>query len=68
MGLLDGLGDQIAKHKDKIDDAVDKGGDFVDSKTDNKYAEHVDKGQDFLRDKVSDYGDGQDGPTGTREA
>lgn len=51
MGILDGLGEQIAKHDDKIDGAVEKGGDFVDSKTDNKYAEHVDKGQDFLSDK-----------------
>lgn len=68
MGLLDGMGDQIAKHKDKIDGAVEKGGDYVDSKTDNKYAEHVDKGQDFLSDKASEYGDGHDGPTEAREA
>ncbi len=68
MGLLDGLGEQIAKHKDKIDGTVQRGGDFIDSKTDSKYAEHVDKGQDFLRDKVSDHGDGHDSPTETREA
>lgn len=66
MGLLDGLGEQITKHKDKIDDGVRKGGDFVDSKTDGKYAEHVDKGQDFLHDKVREYGDGHDSPTGNR--
>ena len=68
MGLFDSLGEQIAKHKDKIDGAVQRGGDFIDSKTDSKYAEHVDKGQDFLRDRVSEYGDGHDSPTETREA
>lgn len=68
MGLLDGMGDQIAKHKDKIDGAVDKGGDYVDSRTDNKYADHVDKGQDFLRDKASDSGDSHDSSTETRKA
>lgn len=68
MGLLDGVGDKIARHKDKIDGAVEQGGDYVDSRTDNKYAEHVDKGQEFLNDKVSDYGDAHDGTTGTRKA
>ncbi len=67
MGVLDGMGDQIAKHKDKIDGAVEQGGDYVDSKTDNKYADHVDKGQDYLRDKVSGQGEGQDGHTETRQ-
>lgn len=51
MGILDGLGEQIAKHGDKVDGVVEKGGDFVDSKTDSKYAEHVDKGQEFLSEK-----------------
>lgn len=54
MGLLDDIGDQVAKHSDKIDDAIDRGGDFIDSKTDGKYADKVDRGQDFLRDKADD--------------
>lgn len=62
MGILDGLGEQIAKHEDKIDGAVEQGGDFVDSKTDGKYAEHVDKGQDFLSDKATEFGEGSDVP------
>lgn len=57
MGVFDNLGDQVAKHRDKVDDAIEKGGDFVDSKTGNKYEEHVDKGQDFLRDKAGEFDD-----------
>ncbi len=62
MGLLDGLGEQIAKNQGHLDGAIDKTGDFVDSKTDNKYVEHVDKGQDFLRDNVGKFGEGKDVP------
>ncbi|RMB58924.1 antitoxin [Tessaracoccus antarcticus] len=62
MGLLDGLGEQIVKNKGHIDSAIEQGGDFVDSKTDSKYASHVDKGQDFLRDKVGEFGGGKDVP------
>lgn len=56
MGLLDNIGDQVARHGDKIDDAIEKGGDFIDSKTGNKHAEHVDQGQKFLKDKVDGLG------------
>lgn len=62
MGLPDGLGEQIAKNKDHIDGAIEQGGDYVDSKTDNKYAEHVDKGQDLLRDNVGKFGGGHEAP------
>ncbi|MEO7586979.1 MAG: antitoxin [Arachnia sp.] len=62
MGLLDNLGEQIAKNQGHIDGAIEKGGDFVDSKTDDKYASHVDKGQGFLRDKVGEFGEGKDAP------
>lgn len=56
MGLFDNIGDQVAQHKDKIDGAIDAGGDFIDEKTGGKYAEHVDKGQDFLKDNVEKLG------------
>lgn len=57
MGLLD---DAKAKaeellhgNKDKAGDAVDKGGDFVDGKTDGKYADKVDQGQDAAKDFIN---------------
>jgi hypothetical protein len=34
-----------AKNADKIDDAVDKAAEFVDTKTKGKYAKHIDKAQ-----------------------
>ncbi len=34
-----------------LNSAIEKGGDFVDEKTGDKYTSEVDKGQDFLRDK-----------------
>lgn len=67
MGVFDNIGDQIAKNQDKIDDAIERGGDVVDSKTGNKYAEHVDKGQDLLRDKSRDFGDSQESTRGDGE-
>lgn len=41
-----------AENKDAVSDGVDKGGDFIDEKTDGKYAEHVDKGQDAAKDFI----------------
>ncbi|MGV8845375.1 antitoxin [Tessaracoccus sp.] len=62
MGVFDGLGEQIVKNKGHVDDAIEKGGDFIDSKTGSKHAEYVDKGQDFLRDKVGTFGEGTEAP------
>ncbi|MFF0818597.1 antitoxin [Rhodococcus sp. NPDC003318] len=48
-GLL-GKGQQYAaENSDKVEDAIDKAGDFVDKKTGGKYAEHVDKAQDAAK-------------------
>jgi len=44
--------DLFSDHGDKVDDAVDKAGDFVDDKTGDKYSEHVDKVQDAAHDAV----------------
>lgn len=62
MGLLDNIGDQVAKHSDKIDDAIDKSGDFIDEKTGGKYADKVDRGQEFLKDKAADFARQGDNP------
>ena len=67
MSALDGLGDFVAKNRDQVDAAIDKGGDFIDEKTDSKHAEHVDKGQAFLRSKASEFGKPKDDATETPE-
>lgn len=52
MGILDNIGDQVAKNADAIDEAIEKGGDFIDSKTGDKYKEQIDQGQEALRKAV----------------
>ncbi len=46
-----------------IDSAIEKGGDFVDKKTGNKYESQVDKGQDFLSDKYGNSGNADEART-----
>jgi hypothetical protein len=53
MGLMDKVRGMFGQHADKVEDGIDKGGDFIDDKTGGKYADQVDKGQDALR-KLSD--------------
>ena len=56
MGAFDsikGLGDKAKdfaeKNPDKVDGVIDKAGDFVDSKTGDKFADKVDKAQDAAK-------------------
>ena len=53
MGLMDKVRGMFGQHADKVEDGIDKGGDFID----DKYADQVDKGQDAAKDalrKLSD--------------
>jgi MT0933-like antitoxin protein len=54
MGIFDKAKDALSGHSDQVAAAIDKAGDFVDEKTEGKYAEQVDKGQDMARDKLAD--------------
>ncbi len=56
MGLLDNIGDQVAKHEEAITAAVDKTGDFIDEKTGGKFAEKIDSAQDAIKNKVEELG------------
>ena len=51
--LMDG-DEAAAYHSEQVAAAIDKAGDFVDEKTEGKYAEQVDKGQEMARDKLAD--------------
>lgn len=46
--------DLVEQHDEKIKDAVDKGGDFIDEKTGGKYSEHVDTGQEKAHGIIDD--------------
>lgn len=73
MGLLDNVkraataakeqaGELAARHSDKIDQAIDKGGSMIDQRTHGKYTDKISKAQGAARnaaDKVS----GEQGPT-----
>jgi hypothetical protein len=53
MGIFDRAKDALSGHSEQVAAAIDKAGDFVDEKTEGKYAEQVDKGQDMARDKLA---------------
>ncbi len=44
------------EHGDKVDQGIDKAGDFVDEKTEGKYADKVDQGQDAAKNFVDGLG------------
>lgn len=52
MGIFDKLSETVSEHADEIKSGVEKAGDFVDDKTDAKYADQVDQAQDFVKDQV----------------
>lgn len=41
----------LSGKKDQVDQGVDKAGDFVDEKTDNKHEDKVDKAQEMAKDQ-----------------
>lgn len=52
MGFLDKAKDLLAKNADKVDTAIDKAADIVDSKTQGKYKDKVDKVQEAAKKAV----------------
>ena len=53
-GLVDKGKQAAAENSDKIEDAVEKAGDFVDDKTGGKYADKVEKVQDAVKKAIPD--------------
>ncbi|MDV8024447.1 antitoxin [Rhodococcus sp. IEGM 1330] len=53
-GIVDKGKDLAAENSDKIDDVVEKAGDFIDNKTGGKYADKVDKVQDAVKKAIPD--------------
>lgn len=51
-GLIDKLKSLLAGNKDKVNQAVDKVGDAIDSKAGGKYSSVVDKVQDAAKSAV----------------
>ncbi|MER5252121.1 MULTISPECIES: antitoxin [unclassified Streptomyces] len=59
MSVMDKLKQMLKGHEDKAGQGIDKAGDFVDGKTQNKYSGQVDTAQDKLKDQ---FGRDQDKP------
>ncbi|WP_459549158.1 antitoxin [Nocardia sp. X0981] len=71
MSLMDNLknlagkGQEVAaKNSDKINQAVDKAGDFLDQKTKGKYSDKIQKGKEAARKVVPPEQPGGPGRTG----
>jgi MT0933-like antitoxin protein len=55
MGIFDKAKDALSGQEDKVDAGVEKAGDMVDEKTEDKYAEQVDQGQEMAKEKLRDF-------------
>ncbi|OZE87495.1 hypothetical protein CH305_02505 [Rhodococcus sp. 15-649-2-2] len=53
-GIVDKGKDLAAENSDKIDDVVEKAGDFIDNKTGGKYSDKIDKVQEAAKKAISD--------------
>lgn len=59
MGIFDRAKEALSGHGEQVEAVVDKAGDFIDEKTEGKYAEKVDKGQQMAKEKLSDTASGE---------
>lgn len=53
-GIVDKGKNLAAENSDKIDDVVEKAGDFIDNKTGGKYADKIDKVQEAAKKAIPD--------------
>lgn len=53
-GMVDKGKNLAAENSDKIDDVVEKAGDFIDNKTGGKYSEQIDKAQEAAKKAIPD--------------
>ena len=53
-GMVDKGKDLAAENSDKIDDVVEKAGDFIDNKTGGKYSDQIDKVQEAAKKAIPD--------------
>ncbi|SOE07442.1 antitoxin [Streptomyces sp. Ag109_G2-15] len=52
MSLMDKIKGMLKGHEDMADKGIDKGGDYVDEKTQAKYRSQVDTTQQKLKDEL----------------
>ncbi|MFC8916793.1 antitoxin [Streptomyces sp. NPDC047821] len=64
MSVMDKLKQMLKGHEDKTAQGIDKGGDYVDKRTQGKYSGQVDTGQERLKNEFGS-DPNQDPPTRT---
>jgi MT0933-like antitoxin protein len=57
-GFMDKAKDTAGQHDDKVDEGLDKAGDFASEKTGGKYDDKIDQGVDTAQERTGD-GDSQ---------
>ena len=60
MSFVDKAKDAMRQHDDKVDEGVDKAGDFADEKTGNKYSDQINTGEDKAREGLDRFTGGDD--------
>ena len=61
MGIFDNIGEQVAQHGETIDQAIEKGAEFIDEKTGGKHSEQINQAADFVKDKVDNLASKKEG-------
>ncbi|MCX5583819.1 antitoxin [Streptomyces erythrochromogenes] len=52
MSMMDKLKQMLRGHESQAGQGIDKAGDYVDGRTQNKYSSQVDTAQDKLKDQL----------------
>jgi hypothetical protein len=52
MDFVEQIKGAVADHSDQIKEGVEMLGDFIDEKTDGKFAAQVDQAQEFIADQL----------------
>lgn len=60
--LKDKARDAVGAHGDKVDEGVDKAGQFLDEKTGNKHSDQIREGGDKAKEGLRNWGGGGDTP------
>ena len=58
MGIFDNIGEQVTQHGETIDQAIEKGAEFIDEKTGGKQTHRA---ADFVKDKVDNLASKKEG-------
>ncbi|GGX96964.1 antitoxin [Streptomyces anandii] len=62
MSMMDKIKGLLKGHEEQAGKGIDKGGDYVDQRTQDKYSGQVDTAQQRLRDEMDSMDRGQDEP------